>query len=75
MLASKLTSKFQTTIPEAVRKKLGLKKGDVVAFEIRKGEVVTLRKAAPVDLQFAKSLENTLSEWESEYDDEAFRDL
>lgn len=75
MLASKLTSKFQTTIPEPVRKKLGLKKGDVVAFEIQKGEIVTLRKATPMDLQFAKSLENTLSEWESENDDEAFGDL
>ena len=75
MLASKLTSKFQTTIPEKVRKTLGLKKGDAVAFDIGKGNVITLRKATPVDLQFVKSLESTLSEWESENDEEAFRGL
>lgn len=75
MLASKLTSKFQTTIPERVRKSLGLQKGDVVAFEIKSGNVVTLRKATPMDLRFAKSLENTLTEWTSDNDEEAYRDL
>ncbi len=74
MLASKLTTKYQTTIPEKVRKFLGLKQGDILAFEIQK-KTVTIKKASPVDLQFAKSLEHTLSEWDSKNDEEAYRDL
>ncbi len=72
---SKLTSKFQTTVPERVRRTLGLKKGDFVAFEVKRGNVVTLRKATPVDLQFARALARTLSEWESDNDEAAYRDL
>lgn len=74
MEASRLTSKYQTTIPEKVRKFLDLKKGDLIAFDIKK-KAVTLKKISPVDLKFAKSLEQTLSEWASENDEEAYRDL
>lgn len=74
MLASKLTSKYQATVPEKVRKILDLKKGDVIAFDIHKN-TITLKKASPLDLQFAKSLEGTLSEWNSKDDEEAYRDL
>lgn len=74
MEASRLTSKYQTTIPEKVRKFLDLKKGDLIAFDIKK-KAVTLKKIFPVDLKFAKSLEQTLSEWTSENDEEAYRDL
>lgn len=71
---SKLTSKYQATIPELVRKNLSLKAGDTVAFEIE-GDRIILRKAKPIDLAFAHSLEGTLSEWNSEFDDEAYDDL
>jgi AbrB family looped-hinge helix DNA binding protein len=42
---AKLTEKFQITIPAAVRRRLGLKAGDVVFLAFEKGEVV-LRAAA-----------------------------
>ncbi len=71
---SKLTKKYQATIPERVRRQLHLKAGDVIAFEI-KGNQVQLRKARPVDLTFTRSLEGTLNEWASEADEEAYRDL
>ena len=74
MLASRLTSKYQATVPEKVRKFLGLEKGDLVAFELKKGEV-RLKKLSPLDWQFAKSLESTFSEWDSPHDEEAYRDL
>jgi antitoxin PrlF len=38
-LTATLTSKGQVTIPAAVRKRLNLKKGDMVAFSIENGEV------------------------------------
>lgn len=71
---SKLTSKYQATIPEAVRKAMHLRAGDIVAFDIN-GDEVRLRKASPVDIAFARALEGTLGEWMSEADEEAYRDL
>ena len=74
MIHSRLTSKFQATVPLQIRQKLGLKKGDLLEFTVRKG-AVTLKKVSPVDLAFAKSLQTTLSEWESKNDEEAYGDL
>ncbi|MSQ70558.1 MAG: AbrB/MazE/SpoVT family DNA-binding domain-containing protein [Betaproteobacteria bacterium] len=71
---SKLTEKYQATIPADVRMALGLKKGDIVAFDIARGEV-RLRRATPVDLAYAQALTGTLSEWDSKEDERAFRDL
>ncbi len=71
---SKLTKKYQATIPEPVRRLLHLEAGDAIAFDIEDTDV-HLRKARPVDLAFAQSLEGTLNEWASEADEEAYRDL
>lgn len=48
--------------------------GDVIAFDIE-DNAVHIRKARPVDLAFARSLESTLNEWASEADEEVYRDL
>ncbi len=74
MKSSKMTSKFQATIPEDVRDFLLLKKGDQVAFEIE-GDQVVLRKATAFDIEYLRSIESTLSEWNSKNDDEAYEDL
>ena len=71
---SKLTKKYQATVPEVVRKKLKLNAGDVIAFEIE-NDTVKLRKARPVDIEFSSALVSTLSEWESQNDEEAYNDL
>lgn len=71
---AKLTTKFQATIPASVRKVLEIKQGDSIAFDVRDG-VVTLRRATPTDIAFAKAVESTLSEWHSEADERAYRDL
>ena len=71
---SKLTEKYQATIPADVRQALGLKKGDILAFDIAKGEV-RLRRATPIDLAYAQAVSGTLSEWNSKADEHAFRDL
>ena len=75
LISSKLTRKNQATIPEKIRGILGLHSGDSVAFEITPNEKVFIRKATPVDLEFARALEGTLSEWLSKHDEEAYRDL
>ena len=71
---SKLTKKYQATIPEPVRKVLHLGSGDVIAFDIE-DDGIHLRKALPTDLMFTKALEGTMSEWESVADEESYRDL
>ena len=74
MQLSKVTSKYQATIPLAVRRKLGLKPGDTVLFEIE-NDRVTVRRATDFDKAYAKALEGTLTEWLTKEDEEAYRDL
>lgn len=71
---SRLTRKYQATIPEPVRAVLGLDAGDTIAFDVERG-TVRVRKASPVDLAFARALDDTLREWSSSADDQAYRDL
>jgi hypothetical protein len=45
-------------------------------FEVAKDKRVFIRKATPIDFEFVQALEGTLvSEWLSEYDEEAYGDL
>ncbi len=71
---SRLTSKFQATIPLPVRNALGVVQGDAIAFEIENG-LVRLTRANPRDIAFAQAVEGTLCEWDSAADDEAYRGL
>ena len=71
---SKLTKKYQATVPENVRKKLELKAGDVIVFDID-NDTIKLRKARPIDLEFSSALNPILSEWDSQNDEDAYHDL
>ena len=71
---SKLTRKYQATIPEPVRKVLRVAAGDAIAFDVE-GQEVRVRKARPTDLAFARAVEGTLTEWGSDADEDAYRDL
>jgi AbrB family looped-hinge helix DNA binding protein len=72
--SSRLTKKFQTTIPRLIREKLGLKSGDLVRFELRNGEAI-LSKETTLDLAFLQAVEAQMEEWSSEADEEAYGDL
>jgi AbrB family looped-hinge helix DNA binding protein len=74
MSTAKLTQKYQATIPQEIRKFLGLIKGDTLSFEVLNGKVL-VKKASPVDIEYTKALESTLSEWDNPADDEAYNDL
>jgi len=69
--SSRLTKKFQTTIPSIIRKELGLKSGDIIHFELRDGEAI-LRKESPIDIAFLQALEGQMTEWRSKADEEAY---
>lgn len=74
MIASKMSSKGQVTIPKEVRETLGVKPGDLVKYEIENG-VVSLKRVEPFDFEFHVALSKTMEEWTSPEDEEAFRDL
>jgi antitoxin PrlF len=72
MITSKLTSKAQTTIPQAVRAALGVHPGDEIAYVIEDGRVLVTkarpkmpRRGVPFEDPFAN-----FWEWESREDDE-----
>ena len=75
MSNSKLTSKFQATIPQDIRSILKLKAGDQIIFEVTKDKQVIVKKATPKDIAYLRALESTLSEWNSKNDDEDYHDL
>jgi antitoxin PrlF len=72
MITSRLTSKAQTTIPQAVRTALGLLPGDAIAYQIEDGRAVLTRfsVSAERDDPFG-----TFSEWGSTVDEEAYGKL
>ena len=71
MITSKLTSKAQTTIPQAVRNALRLREGDELSYVIENGRVILTKASAEMmEDPFA-----TFSEWDSEADRKAYADL
>jgi len=74
MLVSKISQKGQVTIPKKIREALRAKPGDMIEYEVQ-GNIVVLRRAGPFDRAFHAALSDTLTEWSSPEDEEAFRDL
>ena len=74
MRSFKLTEKYQSTIPGDVRNFLHLKKGDRVTFKIEDDKVI-LKKISYYDYEYLDSLSNSLIEWSSIEDEEAYNDL
>ncbi len=56
MSNSKLTTKFQATIPQDIRILLKLKAGDQIIFEITKDQKVLIKKATLRDIVYLKAL-------------------
>lgn len=72
---SKLTAKYQATIPKEVRTKLGLEAGDRVMFVEKDGEMI-IKKVEGVDWQYLQAVSPTLEpEWLSDEDEQAYADL
>lgn len=71
----KITAKGQTTIPAAVRAALRIQPGDLIVWETEPDGSARVRRVQPLDLEYLKAVEGTLSEWTSPADEEAYRDL
>ena len=73
-MLSKVMAKGRTALPPAVIEKLGLKAGDLIAFEIE-GDVVRMPKVEASEVDCLRALQATLSEWQTLEDAEAYDDL
>ena len=71
LLVSKVTSKFQITISRTIRDVMGIFQGDAVVFEIEEGRVF-IKRLQPLDLEYLNAVSETLSEWSSQEDEEAY---
>ncbi len=74
MWYSKITSKWQTTIPYNVRKYLSVWYWDIIKFSIKNWSVV-INKPKIQDLAYLKTVEKTLNEWDSKKDEKLFANL
>ncbi|TVS14324.1 MAG: AbrB family transcriptional regulator [Gammaproteobacteria bacterium] len=72
---AKITTKGQTTIPQEVRAALHVKPGDLIAWEIGPDGTATVRRVQPLDVDYLRAVEATLSEWTSAADEKAYGDL
>ena len=70
----KMTSKGQVTLPKDVRKTLHLEPGDTLAYEIE-GDAVMIHKVEAFNVGWHRAIADTLEEWNSPEDDEAFGGL
>ena len=74
MLAvAKITAKGQTTIPQGVRLALKVSAGDLIAWDVGTDGTATVRRVQPLDLEYLRAVEGTLSEWAGPADEEAYR--
>lgn len=73
--SSRLTSKYQATIPKGVREYLHLESGDEILYELLPDNTVTIRKTSPLDIDYLQALNFTMSEWESNEDEQAYKNL
>ncbi len=71
---SKLSTKGQITIPADLRKAIGIEPGDMVAYKLQ-GKSVKLKRVEPFDAAYHAAVAETLEEWNSPGDEEAFNDL
>ncbi len=72
MQSSRITSKWQTTVPRAVREKLRLKPGDTLVYVERGQSVILMRQSAP---EAAEDPFASFSEWRSDADAQGYAKL
>ena len=72
---AKVTAKGQITIPREVRAAMRVEPGDFLVWEVDPDGGARVRRAQPLDLEYARALEGLLVEWSSPEDRAAYREL
>ncbi|OGS95984.1 MAG: hypothetical protein A3H31_03285 [Gallionellales bacterium RIFCSPLOWO2_02_FULL_57_47] len=74
MELARVTAKGQATIPKRIREAAHIREGDMLAFDMDSNNRIIIKRIDSVDPELS-ALQETLSEWNSPQDDEAWRDL
>lgn len=72
---AKITSKGQTTIPADIRNALHVAPGDSLVWEVQDDGTARVRRVTPLDVEYLKAVEGTLTEWATREDADAYRGL
>ena len=72
---TKITAKGQTTVPREIRAALKSKPGDMIAWEVEANGRVAVRRVQPLDIEYLKAVQGTLSEWQTAEDEKAYAKL
>ncbi len=72
---AKITAKGQTTIPQNIRAALGVGPGDLLAWEVITDGSARVRRVQPLDLDYLRAVEGSLSEWAGAADETAYHEL
>lgn len=72
---SKITAQGQTTIPQEIRAALHVGPGDLIVWDVGADGMATVRRVQPLDVEYLRALEGTLSEWSGRADEDAYRGL
>ena len=72
---ARVTAKGQATIPKRIRDAAHIREGDLLAFDLDNNNRIIIKRIEPaVDVELS-ALQQTLSEWNSPQDEEAWRDF
>ena len=63
------------TIPHEIRAALRVNPGDLLLWEAGEGGVAQVQRVQPLDEDYLRAIEDTLSEWSSPADEAAYREL
>jgi len=75
MELARVTAKGQATIPKRIREAAHIREGDMLAFDLDSNNRIIIKRIDPtVDAELS-ALQESLSEWNSPQDEEAWRDL
>jgi AbrB family looped-hinge helix DNA binding protein len=75
MELARVTAKGQATIPKRIREAAHIREGDMLAFDLDSNNRITIKRIdSTIDVELS-ALQETLSEWNSPQNDEAWRDL
>ncbi|GAB6064264.1 AbrB/MazE/SpoVT family DNA-binding domain-containing protein [Deferrisoma palaeochoriense] len=74
-MVTTLDSRGRTTIPKRVRSALGLSPGDRIVWTLEPDGCARVRRLDPGDEEYLSAVDGTLSEWGSDADEKAYKDL
>ncbi|MCK9991307.1 MAG: AbrB/MazE/SpoVT family DNA-binding domain-containing protein [Rugosibacter sp.] len=75
MELARVTAKGQATIPKRIREAAHIREGDMLAFELDSNNRIIIKRIdSPIDAELS-AVQETLSEWSSLQDEEAWRGL